>query len=87
MSPRSTAGIKGTRAEESVQLLPCPANWVLRTRSRREHIFDITQHDNSSRVTEMQSIQINLNAETTSLFIRICTLHLLRPRALSAPWS
>lgn len=71
----------------SVQLLPCPVNEALWTCSRCKLIFDITQHDNFFRVAETQSIQINLSAETISLFIRICTLHLLRPRALPEPWS
>lgn len=87
MSPRNTLGIKATVDWRGLCSCSRPANWVPRTRSRRKHIFDITQHDNFSRVTERQSIQINLTAETISLFIRICTLHLLRPRALSAPWS
>lgn len=73
--PGTPRALKPHGLRRSVQLLPCPANWALRTRSRRKHIFDITQHDNFSRVREMQSIQINLNAETISLFIRICTCY------------
>lgn len=91
VSPRNTLDIKAITDGRGL----CSCSHVLLikyvqalwTRSRCKCIFDITQHDNFFGVTEMQSIQINLSAETISLFLRICTLHLLQPRALPVPWS